>query len=338
MKSPCVTYPPSEPLVLIRASQVRLCDGNHCAAALLSYFGYWHDVRREQMKQAEHANKVAALHGDEGTQDVTLLQYHTEETIEEGLLHLYGRKTIRAGIAVLFKKGFLSLHENPNQRYRFDKTHYFLFHPEKVQEDIGAIRDEARMPARSGKNAACTESNSLYDTTQESLVNTHEVKMPDRQGQNASRSGKNAAPIEEITSEITPEREEPLLSKTALGDETEPAPTNQLTPEELITLYNDSVPSEHPHVTKISEARRRKAQEYLRQFPDRDFWLQTFGEIRKSKMLLGKNPSPGHEHFVATFDWLLTKGSKDQIENCVKVYEGQYRDRAVTQQPRRLIL
>ena len=48
-------------------------------------------------------------------------------------------------------------------------------------------------------------------------------------------------------------------------------------------------------------------------------------EIRQSAFLCGLKPSPGHEHFRADFDWLLTKG-KDGTENVVKVYEGRFRD------------
>jgi hypothetical protein len=206
MKSPCIAYPGDEPLVLIRASQVRICDGNHCAAALLSYFGYWHSNRLDQIKQAEHVNKIAALHGEAGTQDTTLFQYHTEDDIEAGLLHLYGRKTIRTAIALLTQKGFLSLHTNPNPRYRFDRTHYFLFHPGKVQTEIGADTHQVKMPDRE------IDIDEAYVESKSSQVIdvTDEVKMPDREGtsaswsgKNTSWSGKNASTIPEITSEIT---------------------------------------------------------------------------------------------------------------------------------------
>ena len=168
MKSPCVSYPAEEPLLLIRASQLRLCEGNHCAAALLSYLEYWHSVRLGQIAQAEHHNKVAALHGDVGTQDTTLLQYHTENDIEAGLLHLYGRQTIRKALALLVTKRYVSLHRNPNKRYGFDRTRYFLFHPEAVQADIP--------------------------------IPPHQVKIPDAESVDTSTSGKNTSPSGKNTS------------------------------------------------------------------------------------------------------------------------------------------
>jgi hypothetical protein len=347
MRSSCITYPDNEPIVLIKASQVQICDGNHCAAALLSYFEYWHNIRLQQTKQAEHANKVSALHGEPGTQDTTLLQYHTEDDIEEGLLHLYGRKTIRAGIALLVRKQFLSLHDNPNARYRFDRTHYFLLHPKTVQEHISAVSHQVKMPHPNLQDVIDSKSD-------ENHIVTHEVKIHDRQGdsaassgknaswsgKNASWSGKNTSPIAEITSEITDrEKEENLLCPPPQKTDAPPSPEEApLTPEILMELYNATIPPGHPRIDVLSNARRKKAKEYIQQFPDRCFWEQVFGEIAKSPMLQGKRPNPGHEKFVAGFDWFFQKGSKDQIENCVKTHEGRYRERAVAHQKHHVML
>lgn len=196
MKSSCISYPEHEPLILIRASQVQICDGNHCAAALLSYFEYWHNIRLAQAAQAEHHNRVAESHGEMGTQDTSLLQYHTEEKIEAGLLQLYGRTTIRKALAVLVAKDYVSLHANPNKRYGFDRTHYFLFHPEVVQANIRAIPHQVKVPDREGQNTAPG-------------------------GRNTVLSGKSTATIPEITPEITSEIPLPA------GEESAPARKEQ---------------------------------------------------------------------------------------------------------------
>lgn len=48
-------------------------------------------------------------------------------------------------------------------------------------------------------------------------------------------------------------------------------------------------------------------------------------EIGRSRLLRGHIKTPGHEHFIASFDWLLQRG-KDGVENYVKVWERKYRD------------
>lgn len=180
MQTRCVVYPENERMVVIHASQLHLCDGDHCAAALLSFFGHGHSYKLENRKQAEHANRVARMHGDEESQDTSLFQYQTEEGLEGGLLGLYGRSMIRKAIKRLVQKGYLSIHQNPNKRYGFDKTHYFLFHPEKVIQDLGSI--------------------------------PHDVKITDREGKNESSCVKNNAPIAYLTPDPTNREEENSLT------------------------------------------------------------------------------------------------------------------------------
>jgi hypothetical protein len=91
-------------------------------------------------------------------------------------------------------------------------------------------------------------------------------------------------------------------------------------PELLIGLYNQSASDAFPAVEKITDGRKKKAREYLKQFPEMSFWVEVFGEMNSSRFLSGRQNG-----FRANFDWLLTKG-KDGTENVVKVFEGRYRN------------
>jgi len=102
-----------------------------------------------------------------------------------------------------------------------------------------------------------------------------------------------------------------------------PIPKQWGDPEVLIEKYNKETPNVLPAVEKITPARIKKARDYLKIFPDEEFWTEAFKEIAKSPFLLGLKKNPGHETFKANFDWLLTKG-KDGTENVVKLYEGRY--------------
>jgi len=175
-----------EPFVQIRLSALYLCDGDHCAAALLSYFEYWHNNRLDNRKQGEHRNKVAHQHGEEGTQDVSLLQWHNEAQIEDGLLRLYGRTVIRKAIALLIEKDFLSLHRNPVERYSFDRTHYFLFHEETVQKAVYNLPDQLKITdALPENNARSRTSNAPSHTNtptrkEKALETTQEKKVREK--------------------------------------------------------------------------------------------------------------------------------------------------------------
>ena len=121
-------------------------------------------------------------------------------------------------------------------------------------------------------------------------------------------------------------------NKTRIRKEELPTPTPSSssppawgTPERLVELYNRLSPPGHPKVTRLTPARRKKAQRYLAMFPEERFWTGVFSAIQLSSFLRGLRPSNGHEGFKGDFDWLLTQG-KDGTENAIKAEEGRYQD------------
>ena len=116
-------------------------------------------------------------------------------------------------------------------------------------------------------------------------------------------------------------RGEELLTPTPSSS----SPPTWGSPERLVELYNRLVPPEHPKVTRLTPARRKKARKYLAMFPEERFWTGVFSAIQFSSFLRGLRPANGHEGFKGDFDWLLTQG-KDGTENAVKVEEGRYQD------------
>lgn len=99
----------------------------------------------------------------------------------------------------------------------------------------------------------------------------------------------------------------------------------------LMTFYILNKPASWTPLPQATPGRIRKEQEYLKAFPDQDFWRSVMIEIPKSAFLMGRvagreqdgNP---RRPFKGSFDWLVQRGKKDGLENCVKIAEGQYRD------------
>jgi hypothetical protein len=131
MRTGCVQHPENHPLIVIRKWQVEFCDGDLAAAALMSYFEYWHNIKLATQPKAKHQNNTAEQHGEERTQDESLWQWHTADEIEAGVM-VYKRDKIRAGIKVLEEKKVIEVGSNPNARYKFDRTKFFLFNPAVV--------------------------------------------------------------------------------------------------------------------------------------------------------------------------------------------------------------
>ncbi|MFX5517690.1 hypothetical protein ABTD52_18260, partial [Acinetobacter baumannii] len=73
---------------------------------------------------------VAQRHGDGRSQDESYYQFHTYADLKKRLLDSYSEKSIAQAIKYLESLDFFSTHKNPNPRYSFDKTTFYLFHPE----------------------------------------------------------------------------------------------------------------------------------------------------------------------------------------------------------------
>jgi hypothetical protein len=99
VKTTCIRHPSSERFLRIFPWQIELCEGNHCAAYLLSYFESWHNYKLQKQFENKRVNDIAENHGDKRTQDEHSLQFHSYEDFEFGLLGLYKKNSIRDALA-----------------------------------------------------------------------------------------------------------------------------------------------------------------------------------------------------------------------------------------------
>lgn len=159
MKTSCISHPEKESLLLIRAWQLKFCDNNACAAALLSYFEYWHGIKLEMTTKNRKSNDVAEAHGDVRTQDESLLQFHSHNELIEGILAIYGKGAVIAANKLLEEKGAISVHRNPNPRYSFDKTNYYLFHPDVCNAWLVSYKNNRFNNDQSGENCSIKNHN-----------------------------------------------------------------------------------------------------------------------------------------------------------------------------------
>ena len=180
---------------MIREWQVRYTGGNHCAAALLSLLIYWHDIRLQQAEKAREANDVAARHGDAGVQDTSLYQFHTAQQLRDGLMGLYSDTSIRTARKLLVDLGAVTEHKNPNPRYAFDATTFFLVHPEVLNEWLTS--EESRCVKNEGS--------ALKNNGRSVKNNGRSGETTDPSVKNNGPSGETAGTSTETTSETSSE-------------------------------------------------------------------------------------------------------------------------------------
>lgn len=137
MKSSCIAHPAKEPLIIIREWQIEFCRGNVAAAALLSFFEYWHNIKLEMSHKNRQLIEVADAHGETIEIDTSLYQWHTRDELAKGIMGIATSKnTIKAALDLLVELKVISIHNNPNPKFKFDRTHYFLFYPEVCETHL----------------------------------------------------------------------------------------------------------------------------------------------------------------------------------------------------------
>lgn len=126
MRTSCIRHPDRDPLVfIIRAWQVSYCDGNRCAAALLSFFEYWHNFQL--------GLQIAEIEADPNApRTQPLYQQHSQQELSNGILGLYWKTEIKTALKLLVKKGAISIHPSSKPRSNLDEADQYLFHPDKI--------------------------------------------------------------------------------------------------------------------------------------------------------------------------------------------------------------
>lgn len=229
MKTSCIAHPEDQPLIQIKAWQVYACDGNHCAAALLSFFEYWHNIKINYLENLSRYKKDVIKEP---------YQYQTDEDLRAGLLGLYTTKTIRESLRLIEEKGFVTQSKNPDPKHKYDNKKFFLFHPEKVNYYIKNI-----YPQRNGDYSVegfmvdyvYTEAEKKSKLAAGKITNTT-GKNAGCSGKNADTTGKNAGTITEITSEITTEITSNTWSEASSDEIKENISVDSGNPEKVETL------------------------------------------------------------------------------------------------------
>jgi hypothetical protein len=134
-KSSCIAHPPSTSLIITRQDYLNICDGNRCAADLLSLLEYWTNVKIAAASQIHAMNLIKENNGDKGD-EITLWVWKTNSDFRNDLMNVYSEHPVRNGLKILEDKGFISVRTNPNPLYHFDRTLQYLLNVAKVQSAI----------------------------------------------------------------------------------------------------------------------------------------------------------------------------------------------------------
>ncbi len=185
--SSCLRQPENDHYLQIHAWQIRFCQDNRCAALLMAFFASWHDWKLKNDCYYQKANNIAEMHGDGRPHNENAYLFFSTEQLIEGCLGFYGKKAIQEALNLLVSLQVISIHQNPNPRYHFDKTKYFKFYPEVCNRWLDQACQKEEKPQ--------------YET--QVLDYLDQPKMDDPSSQNGVLSGENGLPSGEKARYIT---------------------------------------------------------------------------------------------------------------------------------------
>jgi hypothetical protein len=236
-------YPAARPLrrVVIKEEYVAL-TGDKDSAILLNQIDYWakrcHDIDKylaEEEARASHNDIQVDFPYTYGW-----IYKTAKELSEECMLDL-DPTTVRAKMKRMIEKGWISERNNPDPRFKWDKTKQYRFNAKKVAEDLGRLGYPLEGWVLQGhvQNRSCE----IQDRSCE--IQDRSCEIPDRSCEIQLRSGniqdgsceipdgtrENPAAIPkiitEITTEITNKDQDQLIVSSLRSDTINSAPAFQ---------------------------------------------------------------------------------------------------------------
>jgi len=148
VKSSVIKFPKKSYYTVTYLCCAEIAENDLCAAKLINFFVSWHDYKLSNQSRIICQNQLAKQDGATDLQDTSLLQHHTTEQLIEGLIGEYAKHNINKALQILDRKGFVTIHKNPNPRYKGDRTKHFLVHPETIQAELDRWEQNAKSASK----------------------------------------------------------------------------------------------------------------------------------------------------------------------------------------------
>lgn len=179
MRTSCIKHPENESLAIVRQWQREYTNGNIVAAALLSFFEYWHNIKLEILN--EKIREGIQLKNPYTATLKDLLQFHRQQELEQGIQGIGKKDSIIAAKKLLISLGAITEHKNPSERYAFDNTVYYQFHPEVVNLWLS----ENRLPLSENRQRLSENRQPLSENRQTITEYTSDTSFLENKGDNS---------------------------------------------------------------------------------------------------------------------------------------------------------
>ncbi len=196
----------NQPILIIRRDYVRLMDGDQCAAALLSVFEHWTNVKLKMIRQ-----------GKIGIDQFWI--WRGIPDLHEDMFELFNEHKIRGALETLRERKYLYRRRNP--RHGWDRRWQYRIDFELIQADLEKL--STKLSTASLDTEACKPTNGALETS----------KRRDRNLQTEVAISEISSEVLEITAEIEP----PIVDKSV--DNSKIRFLDDFTEDELDLLFYD---------------------------------------------------------------------------------------------------
>ena len=174
-KTTCIQHPANQLFIVIHRWQLDFCDGNRCAAALLSLFERWHNIRLCERSRNPHKS---------------LWHDHTSAQLEKDIL-IFKRDTITDSIDTLRSRGAIEVHvENGDRSSGKAKLWKVLFQPKTInkwlKDNEWRYRDEESDSGDGDSEKSLTDSEKSLTVKEKSplpIIEEHNNPKTDREAE-----------------------------------------------------------------------------------------------------------------------------------------------------------
>lgn len=177
-RASCIPHSKSQHLVIIREDYLAICNGNHCAAAILNEFEQWTNTKLDHAGQHDIENEIAAREGAASDLDTSTWVYMSQEQLHRDLMGMFGERKIADALKELKELGFLTVRTNP--KFKWDRTLQYLLNVDFVIEAVQNCKLASR------KNATSTPPKRDFKNTKNAEA------IPQNTTQNTTERGKDA--------------------------------------------------------------------------------------------------------------------------------------------------
>jgi hypothetical protein len=124
-----------------------------------------------------------------------LWQYHKNEDLEDQLMGIGKRERIDRARKLLQEMGIIEIGRNPNKKYRFDATTFYLFHPEVLNDYL----DQIATPAAENNTESVRKTETT--TAENSGAITKDSPTLDSTNKEHAAAGASAGPAKQPTTD-----------------------------------------------------------------------------------------------------------------------------------------